>query len=246
MKGLLNEQICPFQILPYSILCHQPIIADGTLDVAGISNFKSTVNLTQKTSTNSAILQFRADTGDSRATIYSSALDNVFRFQIQSYYNPNGFEWMIGDTGVVLMTLETNGKLTSNGSIKCNGLIDSTNSTGTSGQLPTANGSGGWAWTSSINRATGGVVMTSGSLTANSSQSFFVNIPNFVGSVSSIYVATPVCISVNGAGSKTGLINISYIAYVSNPTTSSTRVEIYCINNTSSAIGFNVNVTAVA
>jgi len=97
-------------------LCHQPIIADGTLDVAGISNFKSTVNLTQKTSTNSAILQFRADTGNSRATIYSSAIDNVFRFQIESFYNPNGFEWIIGSTGAVLMKLDINGNLTTAGS----------------------------------------------------------------------------------------------------------------------------------
>jgi hypothetical protein len=33
------------------------------------------------------------------------------------------------------------------GSIKTIGLIDSTGSSGTAGQVPTANGLGGWAWT---------------------------------------------------------------------------------------------------
>jgi hypothetical protein len=46
------------------------------------------------------------------------------------------------------------GNLITTGNIKCSGLLDSNNASGTSGQIPTANGSGGWVWSSSTNTTT--------------------------------------------------------------------------------------------
>jgi len=79
-----------------------------------LGDITGTLNLIQKTSTNSAILQFKTDDGFARANFYSSVIDNVFRFDIQSAYNSNGFEWRNGSTGVVLMKLDLNGNLTTN------------------------------------------------------------------------------------------------------------------------------------
>jgi hypothetical protein len=173
-----------------------------------IVTVKNTFTIKQPLSTSSAVLQFSTDDGNSRANIYSSVGDNVFSFDIQSAYNTNGFRWQIGNTGLVLMSLDVNGNLTSNiatlkqlvftsagttstpylttnsgnnlvlstatdnglqfstpsggssitangstlkinGNLQVNTLLDSTNSSGTNGQIPTANGVGGWAWSSS-------------------------------------------------------------------------------------------------
>ena len=79
---------------------------------------KNTVNITQPSSTLSAMLQFLTDTGSSRANIYSSVGDSVFRFAIQSGYNTNGFDWAKG--GTTLMTLDLNGNLTISGKLTSN------------------------------------------------------------------------------------------------------------------------------
>ena len=42
------------------------------------------------------------------------------------------------------LTVGTNATVT--GFVKCAGLKDSTGSTGTNGQIPTADGNGGWVW----------------------------------------------------------------------------------------------------
>ena len=78
-------------------------------------NVKNTLNITQPSSTSSAMLQFVDDTGSSRANIYSSVSDSVFRFSVQSGLNTNGFEWAKG--GTTLMQLDLNGNLTTTGSI---------------------------------------------------------------------------------------------------------------------------------
>jgi hypothetical protein len=78
-------------------------------------NVKNTLNIIQPSSTSTAMLQFVDDTGSSRANIYSSVSDSVFRFAIQSGLNTNGFEWAKG--GTTLMQLDLNGNLTTTGSI---------------------------------------------------------------------------------------------------------------------------------
>jgi len=46
----------------------------------------------------------------------------------------------------VIVSCPSAGLLSVAGGVKCNQLADSTGSYGTAGQVPTANGSGGWAW----------------------------------------------------------------------------------------------------
>jgi hypothetical protein len=84
----------------------------------GAVEIKNTVNITQPSSTSSAMLQFLTDTGSSRANIYSSVGDSVFRFAIQSGYNTNGFDWAKG--GTTLMTLDLNGNLSISGNLTTN------------------------------------------------------------------------------------------------------------------------------
>jgi len=194
----------------------QNYLTTASLSLVTVNN---TFTIKQPLATSSAVLQFSTDDGNSRANIYSSVGDSVFSFDIQSAYNTNGFRWQIGNTGVVLMSLDVNGNLTnnsatlkqlvftsagttstpylttnsgnnlvlstatdnglqfstpsggssitSNGStLKINGnlqvstLLDSTTSSGTSGQVPTANGSGGWAWAANINTSSNSVFGT--------------------------------------------------------------------------------------
>ena len=194
----------------------QNYLTTASLSLVTVNN---TFTIKQPLATSSAVLQFSTDDGNSRANIYSSVGDSVFSFDIQSAYNTNGYRWQIGNTGVVLMSLDVNGNLTnnsatlkqlvftsagttstpylttnsgnnlvlstatdnglqfstpsggssitSNGStLKINGnlqvstLLDSTTSSGTSGQVPTANGSGGWAWAANINTSSNSVFGT--------------------------------------------------------------------------------------
>jgi len=100
-----------------------------TLDSTGIltttgpnATINNCLNIKQPDASSSAIFQFLTDTGASRANIYSSAISNVFRFDIQSYFNPNGFVWRVGNTGVVLMALDINGRLTTATSNSCFGI----------------------------------------------------------------------------------------------------------------------------
>jgi len=191
----------------------QNYLTTASLSLVTVNN---TFTIKQPLATSSAVLQFSTDDGNSRANIYSSVGDSVFSFDIQSAYNTNGYRWQIGNTGVVLMSLDVNGNLTnnsatlkqlvftsagttstpylttnsgnnlvlstatdnglqfstpsggssitSNGStLKINGnlqvstLLDSTTSSGTSGQVPTANGSGGWTWAANINTSSNSV-----------------------------------------------------------------------------------------
>jgi hypothetical protein len=71
------------------------------------------------------------------------------------------------DNGLQFSTPSGGSSITSNGStLKINGnlqvstLLDSTTSSGTSGQVPTANGSGGWTWAANINTSSNSVFGT--------------------------------------------------------------------------------------
>jgi hypothetical protein len=46
----------------------------------------------------------------------------------------------------VIVSCPSAGLLSVAGGVKCNQLLDSTGSSGTAGQVPVANGTGGWAW----------------------------------------------------------------------------------------------------
>jgi hypothetical protein len=99
-----------------SSLSNYALLSGATF--TGAVEIKNTVNITQPSSTSSAMLQFLTDTGASRANIYSSVGDSVFRFAIQSGYNTNGFDWAKG--GTTLMTLDLNGNLTISGKLTSN------------------------------------------------------------------------------------------------------------------------------
>jgi hypothetical protein len=89
----------------------QNYLTTASLSLVTVNN---TFTIKQPLATSSAVLQFSTDDGNSRANIYSSVGDSVFSFDIQSAYNTNGYRWQIGNTGVVLMSLDVNGNLTSN------------------------------------------------------------------------------------------------------------------------------------
>lgn len=73
------------------------------------------LNLKQPSSSLSTVLAFETDTDATRATIYASALSNVFCFDITPTYCANGFEWRkAGDT---IMQLDTSGNLNINGNL---------------------------------------------------------------------------------------------------------------------------------
>jgi len=68
------------------------------------------LNLDQPSSTSPAIIQFRDNSGNTKALFYTSAISNVFRFSV---YSSNGFEWE--NAGTNLMQLNTSGHLTVSG-----------------------------------------------------------------------------------------------------------------------------------
>ena len=89
------------------------------LDISPINNFTilGTTSIKQPDALYSVSLQFCDETGGARANIYSSVASSVFRFDIQSTANANGFEWrMTNNGGKLLMKLDLTGRLITAGS----------------------------------------------------------------------------------------------------------------------------------
>ena len=76
------------------------------------------LNISQPSSTQSPILQFLNNLGQSRALIYPSVGDSVLRFSIIPNYGTNGFEWE--KTGTTLMSLDSSGNLSIRGNLTSN------------------------------------------------------------------------------------------------------------------------------
>ena len=150
------------------------------------------LNISQPSSTQSPILQFRNNNGQARALIYPSVSSSVLRFSIIPNYGTNGFEWE--KTGTTLMSLDSNGNL------KSTGLLDSNNLTGTNGQTPTANGLGGWVWASST---------ISSVATATTSVPILVTIDNTTGNYRMSWTLNPINRRSNING--TNIVNLGLI-----------------------------------
>jgi hypothetical protein len=111
-------------------------------------------NLILSTATNNGI-QFSTPSGGSSITANGNALRITGSLQVGTVSTPGTVVLQIGNGSTDYANLSVNGTTlnisqnVSTGNLKCSGLLDSTTSSGTSGQIPTANGSGGWVWSAS-------------------------------------------------------------------------------------------------
>jgi hypothetical protein len=111
-------------------------------------------NLILSTATNNGI-QFSTPSGGSSITANGTGLRVSGSLQVGTVSTAGTVVLQIGNGSTDYANLSVNGTTlnisqnVSTGNLKCTGLLDSTNASGTVGQIPSANGSGGWTWSTS-------------------------------------------------------------------------------------------------